>query len=79
MLPQQLTAPATWHDRCTVGVNADEGEESASPAGDQIADETALRTQGDAVGGVLHIAATHHTPVGSQTGRPHPVVRVGAV
>ena len=37
MLPQQLAAPTTRHDRRAVGVDADEGEESASPAGDQIA------------------------------------------
>ena len=70
VLPQQLAAPTTRHNRRAVGVDADEGEESASPAGDQIADETALRTQGDAVGGVLHIAATHHTPVGARPAAP---------
>src|SRR5690625_384318 len=57
MLGQQLAAAPAGHDHIAPAVDADEGEQSPSPAGDELADQSALGAQRDAVGGVLDVAA----------------------
>jgi hypothetical protein len=79
VLEKQLaTSPARreWH--CVTRDDADRGE-PPSTGPDEIANQRALRTEGETITCVLHVGTLDDSPVGRVACRTDSHVRVGAV
>ena len=79
VLVQELPAAPAGRQRAPVAGHDRHGHQAPSAGGGQVGHQPALGAEGDAVAGVLHVAAAHQPAVLGHAARPHQHARVGGV